>query len=208
MEAIETFYNGYRFRSRLEARWAVFMSTMFVPFQYEAEGFRHGTQQYLPDFWLPDIRAWVEVKPRIDQRLRLSAKEHAKVVAFQQGLAAAKSADRFFIVSGEAYLGEYDVYVVVQNPEGEWEVLLYGDAGWTECPVCGHVNIQPSGCLRIDPDELSYYCERCDVGPRPVPVPEGVTFDKGNLITKRSELFTATDRLKRAYAAARSARFA
>ena len=38
-KAIETVYNGYRFRSRLEARWAVFFDALGVKYEYEAEGF-------------------------------------------------------------------------------------------------------------------------------------------------------------------------
>lgn len=51
MKAIETYYNGYRFRSRLEARWAVFFDTLGVRYEYEPEGFEldDGTW-YLPDF--------------------------------------------------------------------------------------------------------------------------------------------------------------
>jgi hypothetical protein len=36
---IETLYRGYRFRSRLEARWAVFFDVAGIPWQYEVEGF-------------------------------------------------------------------------------------------------------------------------------------------------------------------------
>lgn len=39
IKAIETVYGGYRFRSRLEARWAVFFNTLGIPFEYEKEGF-------------------------------------------------------------------------------------------------------------------------------------------------------------------------
>ncbi|MBQ1293958.1 MAG: hypothetical protein IIY21_07950 [Clostridiales bacterium] len=51
MKAIETCYNGYRFRSRLEARWAVFFDALGVKYEYEPEGFEldDGTW-YLPDF--------------------------------------------------------------------------------------------------------------------------------------------------------------
>ena len=51
MKAIETHYNGYRFRSRLEARWAVFFDALGVSYEYEPEGFEldDGTW-YLPDF--------------------------------------------------------------------------------------------------------------------------------------------------------------
>jgi hypothetical protein len=37
IKPIETRYNGYRFRSRLEARWAVFFDTLGIEYQYELE---------------------------------------------------------------------------------------------------------------------------------------------------------------------------
>jgi hypothetical protein len=67
MKAIETRYNGHRFRSRLEARWAVFFDRLGVEWEYEPEGFelKDGTK-YLPDFYLPKFEGgcWVEVKPK------------------------------------------------------------------------------------------------------------------------------------------------
>jgi len=61
---IETVYNGYRFRSRLEARWAVFFDALGVRYDYEREGFDLGEHGwYLPDFWLPREECWVEIKP-------------------------------------------------------------------------------------------------------------------------------------------------
>jgi len=56
MKAIETYYNGYRFRSRLEARWAVFFDTLGVKYEYEPEGFDLGDGlYYLPDF---RVKCW------------------------------------------------------------------------------------------------------------------------------------------------------
>lgn len=54
MKAKETAYKGYRFRSRLEARWAVFFDALGIEWHFEPEGFvlDDGTS-YLPDFWLP-----------------------------------------------------------------------------------------------------------------------------------------------------------
>lgn len=62
-KAIETHYNGYRFRSRLEARWAVFFDQIGIKYQYEVEGFlfSDGTK-YLPDFYLPESDSFFEVK--------------------------------------------------------------------------------------------------------------------------------------------------
>jgi hypothetical protein len=67
MKAIETRYNGHRFRSRLEARWAVFFDELGIEWEYEPEGFelQDGTR-YLPDFYLPKFEGgcWVEIKPK------------------------------------------------------------------------------------------------------------------------------------------------
>jgi hypothetical protein len=66
IQAIETEYAGYRFRSRLEARWCVFFKTLGIPFEYEPQGYEVGPaerrRRYLPDFYLPTLRTWVEVK--------------------------------------------------------------------------------------------------------------------------------------------------
>ncbi len=64
IKAIETEYKGYRFRSRLEARWAVFFDTLGIAWEYEREGYDLGEAGwYLPDFWLPECHTWLEIKP-------------------------------------------------------------------------------------------------------------------------------------------------
>ena len=52
IKAIETKYKGYRFRSRLEARWAVFFEALGIEWAYEYEGFDLPVGPYLPDFLL------------------------------------------------------------------------------------------------------------------------------------------------------------
>jgi len=62
IKAIETVYKGYRFRSRLEARWAVFFDTLGISWKYESEGYELSNgARYLPDFKLGD-GTYVEVK--------------------------------------------------------------------------------------------------------------------------------------------------
>jgi hypothetical protein len=61
---IPTKYKGWNFRSRLECRWALFFDGMDIQYTYEPEGvllWRGGV--YLPDFYLPIQKAYVEVKP-------------------------------------------------------------------------------------------------------------------------------------------------
>lgn len=65
---IETRYAGCRFRSRLEARWAVFFDHLDIRWQYETEGYELSTGKYLPDFYLPDFDQWVEVKGALSHR--------------------------------------------------------------------------------------------------------------------------------------------
>ena len=70
-KAIETIYNGYRFRSRLEARWAVFFDTAGIRYEYEPEGFEttgyEEFYRYLPDFYFPDWDIYGEVKPSLEK---------------------------------------------------------------------------------------------------------------------------------------------
>lgn len=63
LKPIETVYDGYRFRSRLEARWAILFDALGIKWEYEPEGFQlsDGTR-YLPDFYLPDSSTFFEVK--------------------------------------------------------------------------------------------------------------------------------------------------
>src|SRR6266542_823362 len=75
IEAKPTLYAGRQFRSRLEARWAVFFDSLKIKWQYEPAMFNLGFATindkqvylggYLPDFYFPDLEVWVEVKPII-----------------------------------------------------------------------------------------------------------------------------------------------
>ena len=64
LKAIQTRYKGCHFRSRLEARWAVFFDALEIAWEYEPEGYvlEDGTW-YLPDFFLPQVDMFAEVKP-------------------------------------------------------------------------------------------------------------------------------------------------
>jgi len=71
MKSIETYAYGCRFRSRLEARWAVFFTEAGIEWEYEPQGFETEAGPYLPDFrvriperlGMSERRGWVEVKP-------------------------------------------------------------------------------------------------------------------------------------------------
>jgi hypothetical protein len=69
IKPIETIYNGYRFRSRLEAKWAVYFDAIGLKYEYEKDGFDLGSDDeqtfgcYLPDFYFPSLKTYCEIKP-------------------------------------------------------------------------------------------------------------------------------------------------
>lgn len=69
IKAIETRYKGYRFRSRLEARWAVFFDELGIRWGYEVEGYDLGDAgHYLPDFVITGSThydVYIEIKGKI-----------------------------------------------------------------------------------------------------------------------------------------------
>lgn len=62
IQSIPTTYAGCTYRSRTEARWAVWFDAVGLRFQYEAEGFSIRSGYYLPDFWIADWNMFFEVK--------------------------------------------------------------------------------------------------------------------------------------------------
>jgi hypothetical protein len=61
---IQTEYAGNLYRSRLEARWAVFLNELGIKFYYEHQGYQLTEDiYYLPDFWLPELKMFLEIKP-------------------------------------------------------------------------------------------------------------------------------------------------
>jgi hypothetical protein len=69
-KAIPTRYGGCLFRSRLEARWAIYFDHLKLRWMHEREAFDLGPLgRYLPDFWFSDLNCWGEVKPSQFTRL-------------------------------------------------------------------------------------------------------------------------------------------
>ena len=79
IKAIETVYNGYRFRSRQEARFAVMMDALGIKWRYEVEGLeivgKSRTVYYLPDFIIEATGVYIEIKgaePNEDELIKAS----------------------------------------------------------------------------------------------------------------------------------------
>lgn len=77
--AIQTRYAGRLFRSRLEARWAVYFNSLKWDWEYEYEGYNLPSGKYLPDFYFPKLNIFGEVKP-----FDLTPKERKKCIELSE----------------------------------------------------------------------------------------------------------------------------
>lgn len=89
MRSIKTEYAGHLFRSRLEARWAVFLDACRANWEYEPEGYvLNNRLHYLPDFLVHDVRFYradgmsvsnvtIEVKGTMDRASEAKVKAYA-----------------------------------------------------------------------------------------------------------------------------------
>lgn len=120
LKAIPTRYAGCFFRSRLEARWAVFWDALGVKWEYEPEGFvLAGGGPYLPDFWLPQVRMWAEVKP-----ITFTETERAKSRALAQ-----QSGFPCLLLVGTPDNRAYEA----EHPDGEkWTYALTNEHGYVQ----------------------------------------------------------------------------
>lgn len=141
---IETEYKGYRFRSRLEARWAVFFDALDVRYEYELEGFEMpGGIRYLPDFYLPDVDGGIYVEVKGD----MNDYDYRKVEAFWE-----YSETPLYVVGGipdQDDLDNDDIYGYVDKHD---RCFGYGYKGFWDwpylfcvCPACGKVGVAFDG---------------------------------------------------------------
>lgn len=63
IQPIPTVFDGVRYRSRLEARWAMFFKEVGIPAEYEAMNSNTALGTYTPDLFLPLGYIAVEIKP-------------------------------------------------------------------------------------------------------------------------------------------------
>lgn len=122
-KGINTPYHDCLFRSRTEARWAVFFDAIGIQWQYEPEGFDLGPAGlYLPDFRLPACNVWVEIKSEEPSPAELS-----KCLA----LLNRTDAD-VWLIYGQPRMGQHRIARFDADLSGEW--LHYDE--FSECRKC------------------------------------------------------------------------
>jgi hypothetical protein len=178
IKPIETNYNGYRFRSRLEARWAVFFDAIHMQYSYEYSGYDLGGIAYLPDFKLTypsklmlggyaaQRTEFVEIKPANPTRY-----EWNKAVLLCYGLERdvhifsgeiGSSARLWTIVFLDTYLPEFLVGPRMSAPDTTHAMPPYACCYslWTQCKFCGRVQISRRWA-HTHIDELEQECDFC-----------------------------------------------
>ncbi len=122
IKPIEPTYNGYRFRSRLEARWALYFDLVNIKYEYEPEGYvLENGECYLPDFYLPEVNAYFEVKHASLKGKDVSgAKEKLELLAKAKDcfamLCRGDPVDNF-IVAYIPYIGIWTSAEIIKNAE-------------------------------------------------------------------------------------------
>lgn len=127
IKAIRTTYKGTEFRSRTEARWAVFFEKAGIPWIYEREGYQLPSGWYVPDFWLSDQSIWWEVKGK---------EPSAKEIALATELAAGDEHKVFIAVGSPGEQDDSAGAYLLDGGEG-WDVSQQ----WAECLVCGRWDV-------------------------------------------------------------------
>ena len=132
--AAPTPFDGFMFRSRTEARWAVFLKAVNVHYSYEGYSFNLpylenpatiGTSRYTPDFHLPDHHLWIEVK---------GTEPTPKDIAKAQRTILETREAFFFYVGFPHVRGRHPSCVLEIGPDGvkdylSWEEFFEGGTG-------------------------------------------------------------------------------
>jgi len=178
MKVIETVYKGCKFRSRLEARWAMVFDVLGIEWMYEKEAFDLDVCAYLPDFFLPKFKAWIEVKSPENLSTDDNWMKARKLHSF----------------TGQS------VWVVGQL-ENDGRKLFVGD-DWQG--LCGQnaFGDDPDACIYPD---LFQECRRCEAITLQFPPCASTSYCLTDCTSER--LGIVSERILNAFSAARSHRF-
>ena len=133
IQPIPTTYNGIRFRSKLEAQWAVYLEAMEIPYEYESKTFPLVGTVYTPDFQIEDD-IFLEIKPAVFtygslQKMVNTASGHNVNIA---------------LCAGDFYDG-FSIALICPTRE------IFFDYGFRYCPDCNTTILTQR-----------YFCPKCN----------------------------------------------
>ena len=123
LEAEPTVYDGVQMRSKLEAQWAAALDFYEIDWAYEPQVYQLASGAlYLPDFWLPELSTWIEVKGIGVPRL-WKAEQFAEEVS-----------DDMIVLIGFPSQDRYISHLRLEYPQ--WGDALGYDARFARCASC------------------------------------------------------------------------
>jgi hypothetical protein len=160
IKAIQTKYKGILYRSRLEARWATFFDTLKVRIQYEHEGFELDGMRYLPDFYLPELKCYIEVKgqkpTKQEQELAfLLSKDSGMPVHIFSGSVPEPGIENWDDSGFEIFTYDFSK----KNENMRYQLYQKDIYAINQCPKCESIGFSKKGITGLLP------CG-CGVGPR------------------------------------------
>lgn len=145
--SLPTKYNGITFRSRLEARWAVFFDHMGIRYLYEPKRVTTPLGWYIPDFYLPDLQTfWIVKGDDIDETEQekvqyLASNGYGAVIARGDFPERTRSlfrdrwgADKFYGWVRHSYRDELDSTF---RSRFHWDNEVF----FGKCKYCGAINL-------------------------------------------------------------------
>jgi hypothetical protein len=148
-------YNGVRYRSSLEVTWVKFFDSLGVLYMYEPETFktRHGF--YKPDFYLPHLEMYVEIKPSKPTTIELEKGQDV----------CSKTLKRFlFQVGTPAEM--WEIYDEIGENYFDVGGFENNNVGFTTCSECGNVVVgmyldgDYSGCCKNNSKNYAWDCPK------------------------------------------------
>jgi hypothetical protein len=126
-----TIYNGQKYKSELEAKWARFFDILLIKFEYEPKDIDlPGIGIYRCDFRLPDQDCWVEIKgerpkkQEIDKALGLAIKDQHPVLMFCGDI--------------HPMIRAHMAYPFVPRLKDRWSPDSFT---WAQCIKCGYIDL-------------------------------------------------------------------
>lgn len=135
IQAIQTYYRGTYYRSRIEARWAVFFDVLGLKYNYEPEKFSLSSGAYIPDFFVKSGVGCTDMEsPGLFYEVKGAQPDADTLARFDEFRSL-----MFHPTSAEIVHGGINDYEVM--PRGKWPSVW--EIRWRQCPFCGAFGLIP-----------------------------------------------------------------
>ena len=175
-KAIETIYQGCKFRSRLEARWAVFFDNCNADWEYEPEGYDlGGGVYYLPDFLIRNVDGRVDGDLYVEVKGNMTREDANKIKTFSGSKSIVDETGIAFTIPKNKILilGNVPKGMIIDDIDQEISIDGYKGMNGTDVYpynfelidgdyFAAHLGINKNGKFELFGDDLNYLRDRDD----------------------------------------------